>query len=813
MSDLNTQWARAIVWYTDGFFDNEPIVPPFKDEDLVQYLTGFGDPECDVQTCIGRECPAKKSAVCWSPAQYLTGATRDDDNVLALNYAVFDLDHLVPGQLDAVRLRLDDPSTGGLEYVLHSTHSHAPGDECYRLVMPVTRPITPDEWPLIRPAVIKALDLPADESTKDLSRLYAGPTQRTGVEPFAAHRRGAPLDVDEALEVARQMGLGAPPRFATTPSPAPITPDAAGPAMPATIDLDALRESLAKVRRSKANGGEYQREQAALLAKVLDGESLAPIGKRHNARIRVTGMIAKWVPPRTPWEAVLELMRPCLVATDLDDNETFETAVEKTRKLYEGSMVWRLEDDAKMAAAKAQVRQLADKVKGTVIPRPEDVDEPGDPDAWMKLLLMTDGGNVRGCEHNAVLLLSCHPDLRGTIRWNDVSKKIEIVGGPLAGVSNDVLDSAAAAWLQRQCSFMGGAKIMRLALLQVARDNTYDPIADYLMELGWDGTDRIDTFLERYCGAVATDEQQLRYVRAVSRRWMISLVARALRPGCKVDTVLILEGEQGVGKSTALEAIVGSQYFLDTSITVGEKDAMQAIAATWLVELGELASLRRAETDKIKQFISSKIDKFRPPYGADIVESPRRCIIAGSCNPEGGYSYLKDASGNRRFWPVRVAGKTDVEGIVRDRDLILAEAVKAFRDGERWHLIDDEVELAARETEDRLETSPIGEAVIAWWYGMKPGRRPRLLTLGEIAQGSLGVDAVGITHAIRVEIGRVMSDMGFEVVRKRKGAGERGRYYEATDELVRAPERTPAMRAAGMTLMDKIKASDKDGGR
>ena len=241
------------------------------------------------------------------------------------------------------------------------------------------------------------------------------------------------------------------------------------------------------------------------------------------------------------------------------------------------------------------------------------------------------------------------------------------------------------------------------ALLQVARENPRDPVAEYLGELAWDGEPRAEALLETHLGAVGEPT----YLRAVSRRWLVSLVARALRPGCKVDTVLGLEGPQGVGKSSAFEALVGTENFLDTALELGEKDTMQAVASAWLVELGELASLRGAEVGRVNQFVTSKVDRYRPPYGRVTVESPRRCVFVGTTNDD---SYLRDRTGNRRFWPARVERPLP-DLVVRDRDQVLAEAVAAFRAGDAWWLDSPTAALAASEAEGRLEDSAVEQAV------------------------------------------------------------------------------------------------------
>jgi predicted P-loop ATPase len=791
-------WGRPISLYVNGFYDNEPRDSGFTADEVVSFLTDFGEPTCDVATCVGKECPAKTSATSWSPVEYDGADTRANANVRAINYLVIDLDHLEPGELDRVRA-----SFGDYEHVVHTTHSHSAGDGAYRVVFPLSRPALPSEWPRVWGSFVRVLGLPADQQCKDPSRLYGGPTCRAGAPSYSDHRRGESVDVDECLEVAEQLGLGrvkpAPAARATADTPSP-KPAAAG------YDLAELRGRLAEARRSKAHGDPRAREQAELLGRVLDGRAIAEVGARHGARVRIAGLLAHWLPGGTPWEVALELLRPCLDATPIADGESHDAAVEKTRALYEDSMRGRVAADEKRAAEDAAVRAIAKKIKNKASASHAEIAEAagGDDEAWQDQLILARDG-VKGNEWNARLILACSPETRGQVRWNAMSNRVEVTGGPLAGVPVDDLPVAAAALAQKEYAFGGGKHLMADAMLRVARENPRDPLREYLSEVAWDGQPRLGEFLERYVGAVVDSDERCRYVRAVSRRWLISLVARALRPGCKVDNVLILEGEQGVGKSSALEALVGSDYFLDTALDIGSKDSMQAIAGAWLVELAELASFRRADTERVKSFLTSKVDKFRPPYGAALVDSPRRCVITGTCNPEEGVGYLKDRTGNRRFWPVAV-GRPDLDAIHRDRELILAEAVRALSDGERWHLDREEGVLAAGEAELRMEEeSPIVTAVGQWWRGERPDRRPRSVTSLDVAKMALGFDVRDIDRSAQTQIGWAMSQLGFE----RSSGRERPRRYVATEELLSMPQETPAARAAGLQVLRGFKEEKK----
>lgn len=748
--------------------------------ELVETLSTAPAPRCStpgtpssLPPCGGKTCRAKDGNA-WSPVD-LVAPHRANDNVRAITAAVFDLDGLDAAAFQRVRA-----SVAEYRRIIHSSHNHAPpGEGYYRLILALNRPALASEWPRVRRAIVEILQLPADPSTKDLSRFYFLPTVRESVPFYFESADGESVDVDDALAAAA-VDLPAPAQTASVPMPP------AG-----SIDLGALREHLRAVRNSKAHGDEHAKEQAAILGRALDGEPLAEVGGRHSARVRLAGMLAYQTPPGTSWESVLELIRPSLTATPLADDETLEAAVEKTRRLYENSLRAREQHDAQREAERAKLRELAERLKSKVSTKAIAQELGAD---WKDALMTTSSG-VRGNEHNAQLILSCDPDLSGFIRWNTVTKKIEVTGGPFASVPAEALPDKIAAWMQHQHKFNGGAGLVASALLAIAREHAHDPLVEHLSELAWDGERRIDTFLEKYFGAIAAPEQ-LTYMRAVSRRWLISLVARALQPGCKCDTVLIVEGPQGVGKSRGLEALVTKPYFLDTALELGDRDTMLSIAGAWLVELGELASLNRSrDVERQKQFISSKVDKFRAPYGRTVEESPRRCIFVGTTNRD---DYLADDTGNRRYWPVRVT-RVDVDAIVRDRDLILAEAVAAYHAGESWWLQDSEVAAAAVETEARQKELPYIDSIWRWWSALPetppaagkslPDALPPLGKRSPLSNEDVGVRALGMSldRMDHSGIGKAMKALGFDRRQVRIGPRRRWRYFVTSEMLEAVP--------------------------
>lgn len=226
------------------------------------------------------------------------------------------------------------------------------------------------------------------------------------------------------------------------------------------------------------------------------------------------------------------------------------------------------------------------------------------------------------------------------------------------------------------------------AIAIVCERHRFDAIQDYLIKLAWDETPRLDWMAVTYFGAKDTV-----YTATVVAKWMLSAVARARKPGCQVDHVLVLEGRQGLGKSTALRILAGADFFSDTLPEIPSRDALEHCVGPWIIELAELDHMRKSEVTALKAFISTRAPSFRSAYARRTVEHPRRCVFAATTNES---SYLADGTGNRRFWPIECA-QVDIESLARDRDQLWAEALVRVRAGESWHITDPEVTAEAEE--------------------------------------------------------------------------------------------------------------------
>jgi putative DNA primase/helicase len=292
-------------------------------------------------------------------------------------------------------------------------------------------------------------------------------------------------------------------------------------------------------------------------------------------------------------------------------------------------------------------------------------------------------------------------------------------------------------------------------------------LQDYLSGIEWDGIKRIDSWLIDYIGA-----EDKEFTRVIGRKFLISAVARAMRPGCKVDTMLVLEGEQGIGKSQTLQALA-EPWVLEDLSDMKSKDCKQEIQGQWFVEVSELDAMKRNEIETVKAFITKQKDTFRPSYGRFAKEHPRQCVLIGTTNSD---AYLRDHTGNRRFWPVR-CGNTDLTVLRQSRHQLWAEAVMAFRNDEKWWLEDDETVLARDEQAERFEHDVWQDPVNKYLNGTTKSRVTGL----DIMEECLGLESSQQGVVTGRRISQIMEQANWprtKRVTRMDKAGEQRKVYE-----------------------------------
>lgn len=326
-------------------------------------------------------------------------------------------------------------------------------------------------------------------------------------------------------------------------------------------------------------------------------------------------------------------------------------------------------------------------------------------------LIVDSKGRPRPLIANAIALLRSASEWRGVLAYDSFTRRTMALAAPpwearsnyryeaRPWASRD--DVFSAEWLQHQGVALSVQTVAE-AVEAVAQDNTYHPVQDYLDGLAWDNYERLNEWVPTYLGTPNTE-----YARAVGERMLIGAVARIYEPGVKLDTMVVLEGRQGAGKSSAIK-VLSQPWFSDELADLGSKDAAMQLRGTWMVELGELDAMSRSEAEAIKAFLSRSTDRYRPPYGRRVEEVPRSCVLVGSTNSS---TYLKDETGARRFWPLATR-RIDLDALARDRDQLWAEARRKYRRGKAWWLDSRELNAeAADEQAGRYQQDPWAERI------------------------------------------------------------------------------------------------------
>ncbi|THD62561.1 MAG: virulence-associated E family protein [Bradyrhizobium sp.] len=357
---------------------------------------------------------------------------------------------------------------------------------------------------------------------------------------------------------------------------------------------------------------------------------------------------------------------------------------------------------------------------------------------WIEKCLMEHGKPVNNLA-NVLIALRFDPRLCDAIAWDEMQQRPFLMK-PLDGVDHPAfvarpLTDYDVSKIQETLQVAGlktvGKDVVHSAVDQRAHERSFHPVRDYLDGLAWDGVERLDSWLTDYLGA-----EHSPYTAGVGKMFLIGTVARILKPGCKVDHMLVLEGSQGAKKSTAC-AILGGPWFSDSLPDVNAgKDVSQHLAGKWVIEIPEMSAMSKGETAHLKAFITRTVEKYRPSYGRKEVSQPRQCVFIGTTNNS---TYLRDETGGRRFWPVKI-GTIDTIALSEQRDQLFAEAVKCYLEGETWHPdAKFEKEIIFPEQEDRYEPD-------AWEGPIRDylqENAPEKVYLGEIFQHALAIEVTG----------------------------------------------------------------------
>lgn len=612
---------------------------------------------------------------------------------------------------------------------IYSTHSHSPQNQRIRLVIPISRPITPDEYQAIsrRLAADIGIDF-FDDTTYQPHRLMYWPSTAQDAE-FVFEMQDAPwLEPDEVL--ARYPDWTDPSywpessrvqqsrdRMADRQGDPHEKPGMVGAFNRAYTIPEAIQMFLSDIYKRESDGRYTYKDGSTSGGLVLYQDD--KFAYSHHGTDPVGGILVN----------SFDLVR-------------IHKFIARDDEAKEGTPISRLPSNLAMTefAGKDEgvkyllgIEQLEGaKSEFDVIDSIEDDDS-----EWLKSLdRHVKSGKILSTRNNALIVLENDPNLSGRIVYNEFSHRPVIYDdlpwehAKAGDLWSDEDEAALFHYLESVYDIDSPGKV-RDALGVIMKRHRYHPVREYLDSLDWDGKKRIDSLLIDYLGA----EDSI-YVRTVTRKALTAAVKRIYQPGCKFDYMLTLVGSQGIGKSLILDKL-GGEWFSDSLSTVQGKEAYEQLQGAWVIEMGELTATKRADTEAIKHFLTKREDVFRVAYGRQTSVFPRQNIIVGTTNDR---EFLKDRTGNRRFWPVKVGELDRSKNIWKDLtkeeiSQVWAEAVISYRDGEKLYL-EGAIEQEAQEIQDsHREENPLFGLVQEYldmrlpedWYERDLGERRMFL--------------------------------------------------------------------------------------
>ena len=600
---------------------------------------------------------------------HLKSGRRKKDTVESRSGITLDADHADSGFIDTVEMLFPH------NCAIYSTHSHTPKTPRLRVVIPLSRNVTPDEYAALSRLVADEIGMDFfDDSTYEPERLMYWPSTPSDGEYVFKVIDGDELDPDKYLAKlsdwrdcslwptsSRQSEVI---QRSIHQQQNPLEKEGVVGAFCRSYSIeDAIAAFLPDIYEPSAMTGRYDYIPADSSAGVVLYESKWAYS--HHATDPACGKLLN----------AFDLVRVHKF-TDLDDKAGFKAMSEFALK---DEKVNTLIAEERIAAAETEFAESED---------------------WMSRLQREKSGILCNTLGNLLLIMNNDDAISG-IRHNKLANQIYGENLPWERPHPPWRDADTAqlvAYVDKRYGTFS-ARNYELALTKVSDDRAYHPIQEYLNSLPpWDRVPRMDTLLIDYLGA-----EDSPYTRAVTRKTLVAAVARILNPGVKHDSILVLNGKQGIGKSTLFSRL-GRQWYSDSlSISdMKDKTAPEKLQGYWLLELGELAGIKKMDVETVKSFITRTDDKYRPSYGRAVESHPRQCIIVGTTNSDGGF--LRDITGNRRFWPVRVSGGGKYHAWeLTETDQIWAEAIVWYTEGEELFLKGDIALAAFVEQRDAME--------------------------------------------------------------------------------------------------------------
>lgn len=636
---------------------------------------------------------------------FVAGTLRDGRRkasaVTGRDLITLDLDHIPAGGTDDVLRRVDGLSCG---YCVYSTRKHQPAAPRLRVLLPLDRTVTADEYEPIARMAAKLIGIEmCDPSTFEPSRLMYWPSCCADAQYVYTFADKPFLSADGMLALYPDWhDINAWPqvpgvtdnhkRLAAKQGDPTTKPGVVG-AFCRVYNIYAAMDKFLPgiyVPTDKPDRYTYAAGSTTGGAIVYDNGTFL---YSHHATDPAGGRLCN----------AFDLVRLHLFS-DKDDDAKPDTPINRLSSYMEM---------CKLAAADPDVAALLNKERydKATVEFGELSKADGEPESWMNKLQTTATGIIQKTTKNIRLCLENDPRLKDRIKLDTFADRLigiaplpwgsrEKESGPFEWQDTD--DAGIRDYIQ-QIIGIKSADLVSDAVILVAQKHAYNPVAEYLESLTWDGQPRLDTLYIDYLGA-----EDCPYTRAICRKAFTAAVARAMKPGTKFDYMTVVSGPQGIGKTT-LFAKMGMQWFSNSLVTFEGKEAAEILQGAWIIEIGELEAYSKSDIRLIKQFLSKTDDQYRAAYARRTEHHPRRCIFFGTTND---FEYLRDPTGNRRFWPVDATSDKHRLNVFNDLtpdivDQIWAEAVVRYRLGEPL-VLSEEMELEAeRRRSAHTERDPL----------------------------------------------------------------------------------------------------------
>lgn len=610
---------------------------------------------------------------------YLSGGVRKNTNVLYRSVATLDIDYGTLNVWDDFQMAF------GFAAMIYSTHKHSEKTPRYRLVFPLSRQVTPAEYePLCRKIAAEiGIDL-FDDTTYELPRLFYWPSTSKDADYVFEYQDGPACNVDQVLgqyvdyrdvsawPISSREGDVIAHEIKKAGDPTE-KPGVIGAFCRAYSIEDVIDNFLADYYEPTGADGRYTYKLGSVAGGLVCYEGKFAFS--HHETDPASRQLCN----------AFDLCRLHLYGA----RDEGSRALDITRKPSYLAMTEFASQDRNVKLILSRDKQQAAAEDFGDIELPEDYN-----DEWKADLEYSKSGKLQCTISNIILILENDPALKGHIVHDLFAGFDGVVGGlpwnRKATQWTDSDDANLRVWLEKNYGLTGKEKIAD-ALTAVLTRHSYHPIRDYLNGITWDGVPRLERLIIDYIGAEDTELN-----RVMTRKHFTAAVTRVFRPGCKYDYCLVMTGPEGAGKSTLLNKM-GGQWFNDSITTTEGKEGMDQLRRAWIIEMGELASIKRSDVESIKAYLSKRVDIYRAAYARRTAEHPRQCIFCGTTNEA---LFLKGDNGNRRFWVIPVDPSLRKhsnwqDAIDRDRDQIWAEAVQYYKAGEKLYL-DDKLEAQAK---------------------------------------------------------------------------------------------------------------------